>query len=628
VASRAERMLTEDLDEKLEEAKDARLSLEPQWHENLAFYLGKQWLRWDPVRRRLMKPDVPPWRVLVTANFIQGVIRTEYAKMTKQKPTVGVQPRTNNPDDEAQARASEKILEYLWRQTGTHKATKRALLWALVTGTGVLKIFWDPTAGDEIDEGVNLGEIVVVSCSPFEIYPDPFGETLEEKHWLFHVKIHSADYVKAKYDADIDPEPVTGDEYAEAQVLNFTGDIVAGPRKGVVIKEYWERPSEEYPDGRYVVYARDQVLASGPNPYPRIYLPFVEIPHIPVPGRFWGESTVTFLKDIQRNYNKSRSQIIEIRNLMAKPKWLVPKGSIDRSITTAPAEIVDYTPVGGFKPEPVKGGDVSATYWRDLEQCRHEMYEISGQHEVSHAQVPGEVRSGIAIAYLQEQDDTRLNPTVQAYETAIEKLETYKLELARQFYAEPRTARIVGEENRAEVFEFSAEDIPENADVNVVAGSSLPQSRVAKQEFVLELWRDKLIQDPRKVLKLLEFGDVEGIYEDTNLDIGQAERENQEMVEGIPHEPEDFENHELHIYTHNKFRKSAEYDELDDGIKELFGQHVEMHEQFRLQALEQGAGKSGFPQALFGGAGGGEKAEAGYGEEVPSLGAALETQGG
>src|SRR5690606_25848127 len=310
-----------------------------------------------------------------------------------------------------------------------------------------------------------------------------------------------------------------------------------------------------------------------------------------------------------RNYNKSRSQAVEIRNLAAKPKWLVPKGSIDRPITTAPAEQIEYIPIAGYRPEPILGREVPTTYWRDLEQSRNEIYEVSGQHEVSRSIVPSRVRSGIAIAYLQEQDDTRLVHTAQAYEEAIEELETYKLHLARQFYIEPRVARIIGENNVIEVIEFTRDDIPENADVMVIAGSSLPQSRVARQEFILELWRQRIIQDPRTILKLLEFGDVEGVYEDVNLDSGQAQRENELLKMGIWHQPEDFENHEIHILEHNRFRKTEAYDQLPDEIKSLFAQHVAMHQQMMMQQTSQvlasllaggGEQEGGPPQSALG----------------------------
>ncbi|HEX7025376.1 MAG TPA: hypothetical protein VF187_11215 [Gemmatimonadales bacterium] len=607
-AAAAERRITEGLDQRLEEARAARLPMERVWLENIAFFLGHQWVQWDPVHRRMAAPHLPPWRVLLSFNMIHSTIRTEFAKLTKQMPLVGVQPLSGEAADVAQAKASEKILAFLRRRTHTDEAWREAVMWALVTGTSFVKVYWDPTAGEELMPGIHIGEIAVDPVAPLEVYPDPFGTQLKDKGWLFHVKLRPPQYVFDKYGVEVEPESVSGDEYLEGRLLTLTDQQAGGPRRGVWVKEYWERPNRRFPRGRYVVYARDRVLyASDEAPYPDVPIPYVALRHIPVPGRFWGDSITSQLKDPQRNYNKARCQAIEIRNAMAKPKWLVPRGSLDRPITGAPGEMVEYNPIAGARPEPAPGRDAPPTFWRDVEQSRNEILEISGQHEVSRAQVPSGVRTGIAIAYLQEQDDTRLNPTAQELERAFEQVETYKLRLARQFYIEPRVARIVGEDRVTEVIEFTREDIPDGADVRVQAGSSLPQSRVARQEFVLELWRERLIQDPRVALRMLEFGDVEGIFEDTDLDVAQAERENEGLKQGLWHEPEDFENHLVHIHEHNRYRKTQEYDALPPEIQELFRHHVALHQQF----LGQQA--AGLAQLTGGGGGGIGEAEAGLG---------------
>jgi hypothetical protein len=59
------------------------------------------------------------------------------------------------------------------------------------------------------------------------------------------------------------------------------------------------------------------------------------------------------------------------------------------------------------------------------------------------------------------------------------------------------------------------------------------------------------------------------------------------QIENMPAPPvisvDDFDVHEVHIETHNKFRMSQEYEILSDEIKAQFAEHVSMHE----QALQQ-----------------------------------------
>lgn len=577
------------LEERFEESRNARLDRERQWNINLSFFLGEQWLEWDSQTRRLRKPDLPPWRVTSTTNMIMPSIRTEYAKLTRQRPLVAVQPMGSEVNRQTQARISDKIREFLWDKTETFEHFKNALMWTLITGTGFVKTYWDTNIGGNVtdEEGNNfsLGDVAVCAVSPLEIYPDPLAESLDDAAWIFHAKVRSTEWIQRTYGEEVSPEPLhevklTGGRLFSAGRISQNADL----KNAVVLKEYWERPTQENPQGRYVVFASNKILFDGANPYPVSPIPFVRIRHILIPGSFWGDSTVTSLIDPQMQYNKTRSQAIEIKNMMAKPKWVVPKGSIDRPITTEPGEVIEFIPVGGQRPQIERSPEIPSSIYRELMQLRDEIYELSGQHEVSRAQNPSGVRSGVAIAHLQEQDDLRMNPTVQEYERAVERLETFKLGLARQFYAEPRVARIVGEDGAVDVFTFTSEDIPADADVRVQSGSTLPPSRLARQDFILQLWQLKIVQDPKTVLRLLEFGNINGIYDDENLDTGQAHRENEALQNGEFHNAEDFENHDIHVFEHNRFRKTPEFEQLDENIQQMFREHVAQHEQFKVQA--------------------------------------------
>lgn len=597
-----------DLRERWEESREARLtSVEPQWHLNLAFFMGEQWVEWNPATRRLVKPDVPSWRVMAVTNMVQSTIRTEFGKLTRQRPLLGVDPRGPEPERQAQARAADKIREYLWDAQDTYDQMKDALLWALICGTGFVKVYWDNRAGDlildeETGEYLPIGDLCTIACSPFEIYPDPLASSFKDAAWVIHAKVRSVEWVEHRYGVRVEPEDITQLQYLGTSLLSLGRHFGQAPslKNAVLLLEYWERPTPSNPNGRYTLFTQSRIIYDGEHPYLEagVIFPFARMRHIRVPGRFWGESVIRFIMDPQVQFNKTRSQMIEARNLMVKPKWLIPKGSMDQPPTTMPGEILWYTPVAGLKPEPVFGGDIPSSMYHELEELRNEIYELTGQHEVSRAINPQGVRSGIAIAYLQEQDDTRLHPSAEEFEKMGAEVQRMQLRLARVFYTEPRKGRIIGPNNEVEIIEFSGKDIPEDVDVVVQSGSSLPPGRVARQEFVMQLWAARIIQDPRVVLRLLEFGNVEGLYEDLNLDIAQAQRENERLKNGDPNVVvEDFHNHEVHIYEHDKFRKTAEYEALPPEIKELFRRHVEEHRRmWQQEALGSLGGVTGQQQ--------------------------------
>ena len=630
----------DDFDDMFTRAREARIPMERHWMENLAFYMGQQWLLWDEATKNLELPELPDWRVLYTGNLVQPNIRTEYAKLIQQRPTAHVRPMSDTPDDIKRARVNNQFLDYDWKPSGSEEAKNQALLWAIILGTGLFKWYWDEKKGPVLNDPERelsqpLGDIQVISISPFEFYPEPLAKTMNEANYVFHSKMRTSEYVWEKYHIKVADTEYADQDHLEGRIAQITSQSPAAKARGVLLNELWQRPTSKYPGGRYITKAGSQLLEAVADPYNHCRIPFTAWQHIPVPGRFWGTSIVDQLKDPQRNYNKSHSQVIESRNLMAKGKWLVPIGSMPagKEISSAPGEVIDYVPIAGLKPEMVPAPPISDTFWRDMEASMKEIRAISGINEVSNATVPGQVRAYRAIAALQEQDDTRMVPAAMSFESSISDLEKGKLGLAKQYYTEQRIGRVLGEGNRTEVIFFSQDDIMEDADIQVDAGSSLPLTKSAKLAVLDRMWELGIVRDPRVYAKVVEFGEISNVFQSLELDTAQAERENDKMKspeEGpIPGQPgvpvdvlaHDFDNHAIHITVHNTFRKSEEYENLDQGIQQAFQMHVEDHKGYVMRQMmekQAAAGAAGSkPPAGDSGDEGGAVAQA---ENPPEVG--------
>lgn len=600
-----------DLEERFKEAREDRRQYEPEWQTNLAFLKGQQWLKWDKVQQTLYAPPVPPWRVQLTTNLIQPVFRTIFGKITVQKSQVQVESANDTSDAQQDARAQNELLDFLYDKCNSDNRFQESLKWAIVTGTGLHHPCWDKSLGDALPETadetgqpvspqedngtpVHLGEIDHISISPFEFFPEPLAETTEDMEWCFYVKVRPASYVLRKYGVKVDNASIAGSEYL-AGIQNLAGEEATTIR-GVLLKEYWERPNPTNANGKYVVYVDQKVLVNQDNPYPKEPIPFFEVKEAVVPGRFWGRSIITDLVPVQMNYNKARSQAVEIRNNTARPKWHVFAGALNpgETISTAPAEVIVTNPVpgvpGGGPPTKIAGGDVPPGFFKELGQSQTEFYEIAGLHDFSRGLAGlGGIRAAWALQMIVEQDDTRIGILKRAYDQSIVRSERAKLRLVKQFYIEPRSITIVGPDNVTEVKEFYGEKIPDDVNVRLITSGALPSSMAAKQQFILELWGQKLITDPRIALKLLEMGDVEGVYDDINRDIRQAQRENENMEDGELVHAHDYDNHLIHGQEHDARRKGEEYEELaakNPQIAELYAAHVQEHKNLIQLAMQ------------------------------------------
>lgn len=630
-------VLTE-LEDKYKKAKDDRRQYEREWQTSLAFLKAQQWLEWDRVRQTLYLPPAPPWRVRSTTNLIQPIFRTILGKISAQKTQAKVRAVNETPEAAEDARAQDQLLDYLWDRCDSEAAVLDALKWAIVAGTGIHHPCWDKSIGEELTnpdtvegppdemgqptqmphpeagqpvrepgpdgqpnpEGnvVHMGDIDHTAVSPFEFFPEPLAQRIEDMEYVFFVKVRPASYVNRKFGTELEDQAIPSDEYAMNTIESDQNQ--SSVAKGIPLFEYWQRPNASAPEGRYVVYVKDKILFNGPNPYPKEPIPFIAVREATVPGRFWGRSVIADLVPLQQTYNKIKSQMLETTNSISRPKWAVVKGALDpgKTISTAPAEVITYNPIAGAfeggRPTKIAGGDIPAGMFNLLARIQSEFYEVAGIHDFSKGLSGlGGVRAGFALKMLLEEDSTRTGILKRNLDESIIKLEKAKLHLAKQFYIEPRTIAVVGKDSTAEVAEFYAERIPDDVDVHIIASGGLPESLAARQEYVLELIKtpvspQSLLPDPRVALKLLGLGDVEGVYEDMNRDIRQAERENEKMMVGTAVEAHDYDNHVVHGQQHDGTRKGEQYEQVvatNPAIGQVFATHIAMHKLLIQQAM-------------------------------------------
>lgn len=617
-----------------ERAKQARSGTERQWYLNLAFYFGKQ----NMVPRQnqslittasgtLYTPPAPYYRVRPVINRIRPTVRTELAKLTGQKPNAFVIPASSEDRDLFAAQAGEQIWDSLYRRHNFKRTIRKALFWTLICGSGYIKSYWDET---KLDEEGQLGDICFEAETPFHIFvPDLREEELENQPFVIHAQLKSIDWVRLNFpELKLNFPSKTGGEILEDSWLNLVGGASNDQHK-VLVLEVWVKPNKValFPQGAAFTVIGD-TLAQGMFgwPYEHGKYPFAKIDHIPA-GKFYADSSIVDLIPLQREYNRTRGQIIEAKNRMAKPQLAAEKGSIDPSkITSEPGQVVLYTP--GFNPpQPIPLQSLPSYVLQELDRILLDWSDIAGIHEVSQGQVPPGVSAATAISYLQEQDETKLNHTVDSLEIAIEKSAHMALSYVTQFWDGSRTVKVTGLDGTFDVMAFRGSDLRGNTDIKIEAGSALPTSRAAKQALIMDFMKMGFIQ-PDEGLEVLELGGINKIYDRLQIDKKQAQRENLKMAKvslelldmhveqemerittqeatevtddgvpldenGIPIPPDlivpvnTYDNHAVHVMVHNDFRKSQSFENQPQYVKELFDQHVNQH-LASLEMMQQG----------------------------------------
>lgn len=630
----------------VEDGESRKNGLEGQWWENIATYMGDFWSEWDPHKRRLWEP-VPKAeaRVRIPINLAQPAVRTEFAKLSKNRPITDVMAAGPDLKNRNSAKVGNKMLnQYVEKKFSMPKVRRRALSWLSLCGTAGLFLDWDDNAeagiqvyalnGEPIvdqrairayqqrkkkGKGEDLkkmelkqGEFIIKELSPFQMIWDFSQIYLEDAGWMIITDIYDTNTIKRRWGKQVSGENDVEPGVIERRLLSkldVTQSLTAkSPDNQELAKVHrlYVRPGHPYfPKGAHIVFTPQEIIHKENYPYKHGRLPVRAMGHIPMPTAQFDMSILPQIRGPVLELSRTESQMLENRNMASNPPWLIPtQVRLEKPITNKAGLRIKYTHVPNVPPpQPIQMPDLPQ-YVKDLpEALRQFIQDISGQSDVSTGQVPPGARSGVAIAYLEEIDDTKIGPTVQEYEECIEGFSWDIIETMAEKYAIPRTVTIYRKHGDPEVFDFYGEMLSGCAGVEVQAGSALPRSKAAKQQFILDLWDRKLEQDPRKVREMLELS--EGEPEDFELDLDQAERENKRLQQGQPVEVKDWHNHNAHLYKHNQFRKSAEYEALAEEVKAAYDAHCDQHDfylkqqQMEVQMMQEGAEGKG-PGAGFG----------------------------
>lgn len=573
-------------EKKYSDCERVRKIYEETWYMNLAFYFSKQWVVWQrstTANSRMVDPPTPRNRVRLISNRIKPIVRDELTKLIKQEPQFYVSPNTTDPKDVMAARIGESIAEYVIRTKSFNRIRRQATFWTLICGTSFIK-----TTCPGVDEDLLLERITAWHL----FVPNLDDEDLQTQPFMIHARGMTKDIIEETYDVELLPDMQTSGASIEQRFLNALGIKNTGGNNNLVyVKEIWCKPCKRYPNGALIVIAGGKLVyrysptgtqidentgqpITGKDgwPYNHGDYPFAKMEHT-ASGRFYGTSTIEDIVPLQKEYNKTRSQIIESKNRMAKPQMTYVKGSVEPNKITS--EVGLYIPIQpGFEaPKPIAIEPLPSYVLQELDRIIMDMDEIAGRNEISRGTTPTGIQAASAIAYLAEQNDSKIYNTVASIEEAVQSVGIHILSLVEQFWTPEKIQKIVSKNNAFEAAIFQVQNLSGNTDFRIETGSMAPRSKAAEQAFITDLM-EKGIIPPEKGLRYLQMNETNRLYEELQVSSKQAQRENIKMSQGMPIVPNSWDEDDIHIYEHELYMRSQEFEGLDPQLQQLHIEHL------------------------------------------------------
>lgn len=578
---------------------NSRNVLENIYLTNTAYLMGFDGIYYDSTYRQFKNTDSKRRinRNRFKVNKILPSVQNRLARLTQSPPRYDVRPNSNSTQDKDCARLAITVIENVFDKQMFDVKRQEVIMSAMQGGIAYLQVSWDPSLGAPmIDPETNKlegydGDVRIEVLNCLEVFPDPLAKNLEDAGYIIKAKVRKLDYFKMRY-----PERGGAVKEESTWLMSSLNDLKTNGLTAVGIQGtstqeqmknsaieiiYYEKRSKDYPNGRMIVIANGILLENKELPIGQYDI--VKFDDIMIAGRFNSESVITHLRPIQDQYNITRTKCADWIRKMLAGKYIAARGHGmgQEALNDTSGEVVEYNPVPNAAPPTQMQIPVIPSYvYKDLETMDSEFDYISGINEISRGVLPSASIPAAGMAFLQEQDQTRIGVQTTRNELAFAKVGSCVLKYVGKYYKMNRLLKNAGDGLEYTVKDFVGADLNDNYDVIVIEGSTIPSSKVLRRQDLLNVYQLGLLGNPQdpmvqgKMLKLMEYGDVAEVWKTQSLDLAQVknvikaiEDGEQMKLVGLMNE---FDNHQLHLSEMNDYRKSDKFKELDDKRQKLF----------------------------------------------------------
>lgn len=600
-------------------------------------------------------------------NYLFDTFQTLKSYLIKTKPRSEVYPNTELYQDKMAAKIGTLCLEANWAKLKEQQNYEYAASCLVTYGTVFKKSYWDtstlvmskvpqmtqipkvdpatglttgmeevqatdPQTGEPIFDTIPLGDVNTDVVEPYRVCVDPLVNDIHKIRWIMEYSIQPLAWVQEIYGKDPESNPGFTGLVAEleeeknlqgslkrfAQLKQSSGlkqSIEGGTslnsteehlKNSVVVKEYYERPSLNYQNGRLIVVANGKTLYAGDSPYTGSELgdwhPYSECRWEIVPGRFWGKSPLDNASEIQKRINSIDSTIILARKTSAIPQKLIPtsSGIAAGTWTGRPGQEISYRDSGGAKPELLPANGIHASVFQERAQNVEDMKTITGAIDILKGDRPDGITAASALEMLYEVGMGKLFPILDRWKAFVENDQKKQLKIIGKFYREPRPdfIRLLMQKNKElsanAISKFIGSDLLDNCNVVVEAGSNVTKLQAAKKQELREAAQSGVLNlaDPRNRRKYLEDMGLHGYDSDIGPDQKRQEWENS-ILDDIQNNPNsapvvlDWDQHDVHIQVLEKRMKEPSWLELPFAVQQAYMKHRMQHEQMQQQKMQQ-----------------------------------------
>lgn len=587
-----------DLEKLYTEAERADSELFAEQRSNLLLIAGEQYNKRKSAFFRQIRDTRElndQQKLRLTKNHTQNIVKKYVNNIVGHGPGVGFKPKNKLELQDQKAAELHHAVFNCAKQDYDWDA--KVDDWAddfVGIGEVAVKIFWDEQAGPI--RGYYLNEETGEEEPAFEggfIWEKVYGFNLlrdseakddsEAKYWIIR-KMVNRDELAARFPEYKEKITASQDE----TVVVFDG-VKGGYRKSeneVLLKEYYFKPSVQYPKGYYYFATRDTILDEDELPGGIFPLVFETLDKVQTSPR--GRSIVKQIRPYQAEINRAASKIAEHQVTLGDDKIMIQNGSKVSSGASLPGiRTVNFT---GMPPTVVQGRDGSQ-YLAYMQSQIEELYQVMGVSE-DMEDTPAQLDPH-TLLFRAASQKKRFKRYIRRFERFLIKVAKTYLSLAKIYLPEDKLIYAIGRSERVNITEFkNALDL--NYEIIIEAQSDDVETKLGQQlaiNHVLQYTASQMgKEDIGKFIRLMPYANMEEGFSDLTLDYDAATNDLLALDRGEEPPVHEYDNHVYMIKRLVSRMRQADFKFLAPEVQLNYMRKVQAHEELeaiRLQKIKQ-----------------------------------------
>lgn len=542
--------------------------------------------------------------VQLAVNHFRNLAEHIHGMVTGARPAL--QCRAINTDKKSliQAKLGNGLLDYYMREMRLEEVLNTAVEYAIVLGSGYVKLEWNSTRGkivdyvepdpstihelnedgEPLDKNGNIiepfaiqeGDLEFDIVSPYDIIFDSTKSYFAKNDWVVVRSTKNKYDLAAKYPelATEIKEVMTVDKMQKGKSsspysrLNETEDIF--------VYEFFHKRTESMPNGRYMLYINEELfMEDAVMPYRD--LPVYRITPSNIIGTPYGYTNMFDLLPLQEMLNSMYSTAATNINAFGIQSILSPReAGVEFEQVGNGMQFIKYNANSGGKPEALQLTATSPEVYQMMQLLEKNMETLSGVNSVARGNPEQSLRSGNALALVQAQALQFVNKLENSYVRLMEDVGSGVINLLKDFAHVERVVAISGLNNTTEMKSFKSDDIQSINRVIVDRGNALMNSTAGRAQVAENLLQMGLITNIEDYLMVLNTGNL-NVMTDAKVDNSiLIISENEAMIRGEVQQAIWSERHSIHIQKHMEVLNDSEL-KKDGNLSQIILEHVQEH---------------------------------------------------